>query len=399
MADMTGTQLTYLGQELMAKCFEGKVLHISRVALGKGELADDVNPRTLTALIDETLRLPIDHVNNTGNGTVVIETELKNETVKQGFFAREVGVFATDPDTGVEILYAYANTGRDSTYIPASGGSQVLEILYDIVAVVDQCENITATIDGNISYVNRVDYNEHVYSTHPHPNAPSLSDAVSTTHDFWVTDNDNHLHKLDYESARRLILGGDSTTLPLMGSRIAQLENNLNNVLLEMVGNEEAPDSNLLIAEDFENPDMIDTYKVKVTSCVAGDRGIDVETDAGVIAGSWYWISDGMQQEYIQVKSVIRNGEVYRLLATDNLQYTYNIPNTYMYRTTSQIVQGIAYGSGDKKGFGWNPTTLWRGINANVASTIELETNQKNADAFTIDGEGAFSIDGMFTLA
>lgn len=399
MGEIRGTKLTYAGLSLLAKCQTGQELHFSRVAMGDGKAADTQDLRQLTGLINPKLNLPIKSVSVTGVGTTIMETELKNVNLTAGFFAREVGIFALDGDN--EILYAVRNTGDDSEYIPAGGGSEVWDLIYDVVTVVDQADNITATINGDIAYVTRLDFNAHVDSVTPHPNAPSLKNEVTTADKFWAqSQSDNHLHPISLDNTRNVILGDQASTIPMLRSRVNQLEIEQANIALKMVAENDCPDSNLLLAEDFVVPDKIDTFAVKVKSVVAGDNGIDVQTLNGIILGAWYWITDGVNQEYIQVKSCIKNGSVYRILITSNIVNTYSIDDTMIYRTTSEIDNtGVAYGAGDKKGFNWQPATVWKGVIANVASIAKVETTQANADTFEQSGDVAFTADGLFTIA
>ena len=41
---------------------------------------------------------------------------------------------------------------------------------------------------------------------------------------------------------------------------------------------------------------------------------------------------------------------------------------------------------------------VWQGTGGNVASTLVLETSQKNAADFTVTDDGSFTADGYFTL-
>ena len=394
---MRATQLTYQGLTLLAKAQTGQELHFTRVVMGDGAVLDGQDLRQLTGLVNPKLELPIKAVTVSGVGTTVIETQLKNVNLTAGFFAREVGIFALDGTN--EILYAIRNTGADSEYIPAGGGSEVWDLIYDVVTVVDQAENITATINGDIAYVTRLDFYEHVDSATPHPNAPSLKTDVTTADKFWVQSaSDKHLHGMSLDDTRTLILGDQASTIPTLRSRVSQLEIEQANIALRLEAENECPDSNMLIAEDFQVPDKIDTFTVKVKSIVAGDNGIDVETLTNIVPGAWYWVTDGVSQEYIQVKSCIKNGSVYRILINSNIINTYSIADTMIYRTTAEIGLGVAYGSGDKKGFTWSPPVVWQGVVSNVATAERLQTIQANSDAFTKSGEVAFTADGLFTL-
>jgi hypothetical protein len=398
MSEARGTKLTYQGLTLLAKAITGQELRFTRVLMGDGILAEGQNIRELTDLIIPKLNLPIKDVKVTGVGTSVMETELKNANLVSGFFAREVGIFAKDGES--EILYAVRNTGDDSEYIPAGGGSEVWDVIYDLVTVVDQAINITANIDGSIAYVTRLDLRDHVDAVNPHPNTPNLKPEVVTPSHFWVQElADKQLHPVSLDNTRRAILGGEASTIPVLNGRLTQVEREQANIALRLEAEGIYTDGNMMLSEDFVIPDAIDTFVVNVLSVVAGDNGIDVASMTGILPGAWYTITDGINQEYILVKSCIKNGSVFRIIANKNIEYTYLIAQTLILRSTAQIGVGVVYGSGDKKGFLWQPSVVWSGVNANVAVSLPLETTQANAELFDIDGDIGFTSDGFITLA
>lgn len=403
MSDIRSTTLTTAGLTLLAKCQTGKELHFERVTMGNGKIAENTNIKNMTAMVSPMLNLPIKDVKLTGVGTTVMETELKNDDLKKGFFAREVGIFAKDPDDDSLVLYAYRNTGDDSEYIPAGGGSEMWNLIYDVVTVVDQAENVTATINGDVAYISRVDFYEHRDSTNPHPNAPSLKSVIqppSLPSHFWAMVNyDKHLHPISLDDTRTAILGDSAATLPLMRGRINQLETELANVNLKLLMTQELPDSNLGIYEDFKTVDQVDDFKVRVTAATAGSNAIEVQYIDGIYPGAWYWITDGVHQEQIQVKSAVKTTSgLYRILAKTDITNTYNIPQTYIYRTTAGIANGAAFGSSDRKGTTWQPTTIWAGAKAAKQSTVMLESTLDKADTFTLAGDTKFTSDGFMTL-
>ena len=402
MSMARSTQLTYKGLELLARGQLGKEINFTRVIMGDGEIGEAQDIRQLEGLVAPKLELPIKSINITGVGTVVMEAELKNNNLSAGFFAKEVGIFAKEGDDGEEILYSYRNTGADSEYIPAGGGSEVWNLLYDIVTVIDQAENITANIDGSVAYVTKLDYNEHVDSTNPHKEFLQIGTEV-TTAQVINCDVQQAGDKLNYISTDNLRLQvlGDTSTIPVLNSRVRQLERENANLALKLEAEGMMPDCNMLLAENFENPDSVDRFEVNVTSCAAGDDSIDVLSNYGFIVGSWYWITDGVHAEYVQVKSVIKNGSVYRVILTKPLTETYQIEQTKIYRTTAWISeQGVVYGSGDVLGVTYKPTVTWRGTSeGGVADSNEqLLTSQDNADNFSVDGV-VFTDSDLISLA
>ncbi|MCI6910448.1 MAG: phage tail protein, partial [Veillonellaceae bacterium] len=336
MSVTRSTRLTYAGLNLLAKGQTGTEIHFTRVIMGDGRLTEGQDIRQLTGLVNPLLTLPIKTVSVTGVGTTVMEAELKNTHLAAGFFAREVGIFAKEGTEGDEILYAYRNTADDSEYIPAGGGSEVWNLLYDIVTVVDQAENITANIDGSVAYVTKLDYNEHVDSTNPHKEFLQIGNEVTTAQviNCDVRQAGDKLNHISIDNLRLQVLG-DTSTIPVLNSRVRQLERENANLALRLEAEGMMPDCNMLLAENFENPDSVDRFEVDVTSCAAGDDSIDVVSNYGFIVGSWYWITDGVHAEYVQVKSVIKNGSVYRVILTKPLTETYQIEQTKIYRTTA----------------------------------------------------------------
>lgn len=388
------TTVTYAGLTLMAACQTGKEMHFTRVLLGDGKISAEQNVRQMTGLVNPKMTLPVVKSEVTGVGTCIFETRLKNESLTQGFFAREVGIFAVD-SSGNEILYAYRNVGDDGEYVPAGGGAEEWNFIYGVTTVIDQATNITINLSGDIAYVNTIDFEDHVNAaSHPY-----FGPAATTGDTLLTADaSGNKIHRISLDNTRTLILGDSASTIPVLRSRVSQLEIDQANMALKMQAEADLPDLPLLLAEDFANPDKIDTYSVKVSSAVAGDNGIDIQTDHGVITGAWYWISDGINQEYIQIKAVIKNGSVYRVLAASNLVNTYNLEATYLYRTTSMIVDGVASGSGDRKGFSWKPTTTFKGEKAETAYVVPWVTTQDKAADFDISGDIVFTSDGFVSL-
>ena len=390
MSMVRSPQLTYKGLDLLAKGQLGNTIHFTRVLMGDGEIGESQNIRQLEGLVSPKLELPIKDMTITGVGTVVMEAELKNNKLQYGFFAKEIGIFAKDGEDGEEILYSYRNTGADSEYIPAGGGSEVWNLLYDVITVIDQAENVTAEINGDVAYVTKLDFKEHCDSTTPHPNFAKIGDEVETTNYFncGLSKAGGKIDHISLDSARKIILG-DVSTIPVLNSRVRQLERENANLALKLEAEGMMPDCNMLLAENFKDPDSVDQFEVNVTSCAAGDDSIDVESNYGFIIGSWYWITDGVHAEYVQIKSVIKNGSIYRIILTKPLVETYQLDQTIIYRTTAWISDsGVVYGSGDVLGITYTPKVTWKGTSEGglADSYVLLDTSENNIDNFELDG-------------
>ncbi|MBQ7515309.1 MAG: hypothetical protein IJS96_03415 [Schwartzia sp.] len=408
MSEERAMLLTYEGLTLCAKCQTGKKLKITRAVLGDGEIEDGAEIRAMTGVISPKLELLMKSATVTGVGTATIRTLLTNAELASGFFAREAGIYAEDPDTGEEILYAYRNTGADSEYVPAGGGPEIWEYIYAYTIVIDNAENVTAVISGGEVYVTQVEFQDHVESSAPHPNMPHFDGQTVTEADQFLVKKreETHYHAMSLDAARTAILGGAASALPVMEGRINQLELELANARLKQLADAETEDAlaelgaaNLAIYEDFDPATEIDETAIQVEAITAGDNTIKLASLIGIEEGAWYWVADGIHQERVQVASMQTNKPAKRITCTAPIVYTYNIPDTMLYRTSAGIEQGVAYGSSDRRGLSWAPSLVWQGEHAAQTTTNWLESSLSNAASFTLSGETSFTASGEMTLA
>ena len=152
----TGTVLTKQGKNLQAKAQTGVKLEFTKVMLGEGLLPDGVNLEDLTALILPKWTTGIQDIAVIGDGTSRIRALVSNVSPGPGFFVREIGVFANDPDVG-EILYSIVNVGSQADFLPAVGELIVVEQILDLITVIGNTENVVATIDEG-AYITRKEF-------------------------------------------------------------------------------------------------------------------------------------------------------------------------------------------------------------------------------------------------
>lgn len=157
--------LTTSGMILYAKAQQGKRLHLSRVAVGDGLLSGGDSMVNRPGLKSERMSFRIDYVHiNASNPAAGILATMRNDKLEEGFYFRELGIFAVDPDSGEEQLYLYDNAGQDGEYIPAASENvQVVERLKMIVRL-ENTPNVTFTASGNPLYLTVDDINDNVQS-------------------------------------------------------------------------------------------------------------------------------------------------------------------------------------------------------------------------------------------
>jgi hypothetical protein len=150
MSAFGGLVLTTKGRNLQAKAQAGAQLNFTRIGVGDGELAGS-SILELNALKHEVKTLNITKLKSLTGGKAAVGGVLSNQGLASGFYWRELGLFAQDPDIG-EILYCYGNSGVNAEYIPADGGPDVLEKSIDIISIVGNAANVTATIEQSLIF-------------------------------------------------------------------------------------------------------------------------------------------------------------------------------------------------------------------------------------------------------
>jgi hypothetical protein len=157
MGAFGGLILTNKGRNLQTKAQVGIALNFTKIKIGDGSLAGQ-SVLELNNLIREKKTLDILGIQVVTGGQAKIKGYLTNQDIMSGFYWREIGVFAMDPDEG-EILYCYGNASTNAEYIPSSGGSEVIERFINVITLVGSSSNVTATLGSEV-YVTRQELDE-----------------------------------------------------------------------------------------------------------------------------------------------------------------------------------------------------------------------------------------------
>ena len=142
------TGLTTIGQSILTQSQLGAVIEFTKVKIGDGELGN-LDPAGLTDLINPLQELGIydkDKINEQTMSITALITQ--SET---GYTFREIGLFAIDPETGLEVLYAYGNKGEAATYIPSNISSISIEEEATIIVEVANASSVVINISREYS--------------------------------------------------------------------------------------------------------------------------------------------------------------------------------------------------------------------------------------------------------
>lgn len=384
----SGMVLTQNGRNLLAKALTGKELHFTRAFTGDGLLASR-DPYTMTALISPKQELPIQSMNTSQTGTCEVVLEMTNKNITTGYFVREYGLFARDPDTQQEILYAYANKGENCSYLEGNNGVDLINYTLSLITVIDQAPNITATINNSNAYVT---------TTKLDARFANLYAEGVTPMGFWTYSPaaDDRLRPVSTENVKKLILG--THDIGAIISRLERLEDNLGEVMLTQELQGIAPNATHYIIEDFKNVNQVDNFQCAVKSIVAGDDSLDCDPIDGMLPLSWYTITDGVYSEDVQIKSInIENG-IQRVILTDTIKNTYTLEYCKMYRSSASIESNSAIAPSARKSITWTPDFIWKGQGEKSSFVAALDSSLSNSEAFTMSDDITLTSDGFITL-
>lgn len=163
------TRLTNYGRELIARSqATGKKLQYIKLVTGDGQL-DNQNIDTMTSVIAPKLECPFTSNGEfVGDGQFRIEFAVGNSTVTNGFFARELGVYANlegESDSAARLI-AYSNGGNYASYIP-SKETPINSKVFSLDVVIGNSTNVTVKkIDA--AYLTRGALDAHNRDTSAH---------------------------------------------------------------------------------------------------------------------------------------------------------------------------------------------------------------------------------------
>ena len=158
MAAFINNDITTAGLIVLAKGVAGQKINYTKIVLGDGYLEEGQTPRTLTGVVSPKATVDITKLKINGDGTVAVGGIFTNGDETEGFYYRELGLYAEDPDPEVgEVLYCYGNCGDLAEWIPPSGGATIVEKTIDIVTAIGTATNVTAYIPAD-AYATKEDY-------------------------------------------------------------------------------------------------------------------------------------------------------------------------------------------------------------------------------------------------
>jgi len=140
--------LTTKGIALLAKAQAGRcTIKLTKAETGNGSYAKGEDLKARTALKSRKQTFPLNTVRTQNATNVYVKFIITNKqdggNLAQGYYVKEVGIFATDPDEG-EILYAIATAVENQwDYMPSYNNLLPSTITLEFLTEVSNAENVT----------------------------------------------------------------------------------------------------------------------------------------------------------------------------------------------------------------------------------------------------------------
>lgn len=163
-------RLTNAGKALYNRTLAGEGIQFTKIKLGKGTLTGPI--ATMTALVDLVTEIDAS-VSQTGDNSYVdISGSFSNAGMQDGFYWREIGLFAADPEAPEErerdILYCYQNAYDTADFIPAAS-VETVEKHITIPVIVSDAESVSCLLDPSLIYATKKDIENHNLDPEAHP--------------------------------------------------------------------------------------------------------------------------------------------------------------------------------------------------------------------------------------
>lgn len=408
------TRLTKAGAILLAKAIAGNQLTFTRGAFGDAAGSDAPSAQqidNLTALLNEKISLAIADF-KIQDYQAIVTLFVTNYNQQNSFRIAEGGLFARDPETDNEVLYAYFYDGAEGAYLPAKSSGVLLEYNYDFITPVANAANVTAVIDKSTLSVSRAEFEEHINSDSPHPNWSVFNQngaglwkdgntvglqIASTTQLGGVKVGKNLYMQGDTLNAEGGDVGDD------IDARLKQIEINQANlyILLQKnfaLGNQ----SNLQQVENFDPISSTDVYEARVYS-TPSLKYLRVFNPGSLRVGGHFTVTNNrLLQEQTFIKSFAKWGDydtpyIAALNAALDSEYPSTL-NNFIYRSTVTLRDNKAYGAGEICIYSEPSSKVWKGEGNNDSTQITFNAYPSLESSFALDGDWSLTADGYFAV-
>lgn len=148
MGAFNSAVITKGGQELLAKVVAGKTkVAFTKIAVSENVLSGDLASLTGIGTIKQSAAVASVVKQNGSN--VKVSASFSNKDLVDGYYVRNIGLYATDPDVG-EILYSVSVADESvatADWMPPFSGIGLSSLLIDLVTAVSNASNVEVIVD------------------------------------------------------------------------------------------------------------------------------------------------------------------------------------------------------------------------------------------------------------
>ena len=140
--------ITKKGQELLAKVVAGTTkLEFTKIKVSDANLSGDLASMTGIGTIKQEEKVA--SVVRKNGSNVTVSASFSNQTLGQGYYVRNLGLYANDPQAG-EILYSISVADESiatADYMPPFNGIGVSSLMVDLVTAVSNASSVKVNVD------------------------------------------------------------------------------------------------------------------------------------------------------------------------------------------------------------------------------------------------------------
>lgn len=148
MGTFKSAVITKKGQALMAKVVSGATkLTFTKIAVSEANLGSDLASLTGIGTIKQSQ--PVASVVRQNETYVKVGASFSNDKLTTGYYVRNIGLYATDPQEG-EILYSVSvadESSKTADWMPPFNGIGSSSLIVDLVTAVSNASNVTVSVD------------------------------------------------------------------------------------------------------------------------------------------------------------------------------------------------------------------------------------------------------------
>ncbi len=146
--------MTNDGLRLLAQSQSGTIIEFTKLKVGDGFITDE-KVSELNDLVNVIDEIPIESTDVLEeDGQISMVANGKVHQINKDFYFRELGLYAIDPDTNKEVLYAYLNKDEDAALIPMISSQAAVQEAVSMIVTIGNAKNVVVNYKDGAGLIN-----------------------------------------------------------------------------------------------------------------------------------------------------------------------------------------------------------------------------------------------------